>query len=212
MSLECSHPIEDIHIRRVWSLSRGVLIDKCEIHKTADNILNRELPDDIRVELVLKGAQDLYMRSRPDVAEIYSNPRICQEATAQKFDGTTLRPGWSLDLLTKDPTTGKPWDLSERKIQAKVIKLIKDTEPFCIVGSPPCTPFSQLQGLNKARRDPNIVEKELRLGKLHMKFCIDVYSMQVKAGRHFAHEHLAGSTAWKMPEVQQFILEYGSTA
>ena len=31
---------------------------------------------------------------------------------------------------------------------------------FCVVGSPPCTPFSQLQGLNKARRDPEIVRKD----------------------------------------------------
>ena len=39
---------------------------------TADHVLNRELrePDVIRVELVLKGAQTLYMRPRPDVAEI----------------------------------------------------------------------------------------------------------------------------------------------
>jgi hypothetical protein len=99
--------------------------------------------------------------------------------------------------------------LSDKKVQSRVIKLINDTKPFCIVGSPPCTPFSQLQGLNKARRDPKIVEKELNLGKLHMRFCIHIYRMQVKAGRHFAHEHPAGSTAWNMPEVQQFILEYG---
>ena len=74
---------EDVHIRRIWSLSKGVLIDECEVDRTADHVLNRELrePDDIRVELVLKGAQSLYMRPRPDVAEIYSNPRICQEAT-----------------------------------------------------------------------------------------------------------------------------------
>ena len=204
-------PIEDVHIRRIWSLSKGVLIDECEVDRTADHVLNRELrePDDIRVELVLKGAQSLYMRPRPDVAEIYSNPRICQEATAQRFDGVNLKPGWSLDLSTKDPSTGRAWDLSDRKVQARVIKLIHDTKPFCIVGSPPCTPFSQLQGLNKARRDPKIVERELNMGKLHMRFCIDVYRMQVKAGRHFAHEHPAGSTAWKMPEVQQFILEYG---
>ena len=97
--------------------------------------------DDIRVELVLKGAQSLYMRSKPDVAEIYTNPRICQEATAQKFEGIDLRPGWSLDLSTKDPTTGQPWDLSDRKVQSRVIKLIRDTEPFCIVGSPPCMLF-----------------------------------------------------------------------
>jgi len=97
-----------------------------------------------------------------------------------------------LDLSPKDPSTGKPWDLSDRKIQAKVMNLMRDSEPFCIVGSPLCTPFSQLQGLNKARRDPDIVAKELRLGKLHMKFCIDVYRMQVNAGKHFDLEGPAG--------------------
>ena len=99
--------------------------------------------------LVPKEAQGLYMRSKPDVAEIYSNPRICKEVTAQKFDGVSLRPGWTLDLSTKDPATGRAWDLSDWNVQAKVMKLIKDTEPFCIAGSPPGTPFSQLQGLNK---------------------------------------------------------------
>jgi hypothetical protein len=204
-------PMQDIHIRRIWSLSKGKLIDECEVEQTPDRTLHRELAeaDDIRVELVLKGAQSLYMRSRPDVAEIYSNPRICQEATAQKFEGINLRPGWSLDLSTKDPTTGMPWDLSDKKVQSRVIKLIRSTEPFCIVGSPPCTPFSQLQGLNKARRDPKTVAEELRIGKAHMNFCIDVYRMQMRSGRHFAHEHPAGSTAWNMPEVKQFILEYG---
>ena len=50
--------------------------------------------------------------------------------------------------------------------------------------------------------------EEFKLVKFHMRFCIDVYRMQVKAGRHFAHEHPAGSTPWKKPQVQQFILEY----
>ena len=111
-------PIEDVDIHRVCSLSRGVFIDECGVDMTTDHILNRKLrkPDDIRVELGPKGAQDLYLRSKPDVAEIYSNLRICQEATAQKFDGVSLRPGWSLDLSTKDPSTGRAWDLSDRKV------------------------------------------------------------------------------------------------
>ena len=36
-------PIEDVHTRRVWSLSRGVLIDECEVERTPDSMLNREL-------------------------------------------------------------------------------------------------------------------------------------------------------------------------
>ena len=65
--------IEDVKTRRIWSLRKGVLIDECEVEDTPDSILNRPLPevDDIRVELILKGAQDLYMQKRPDIAEIY---------------------------------------------------------------------------------------------------------------------------------------------
>ena len=54
-----------------------------------------------------------------------------------------------------------------------------------------------------------MVEKELELGRMHMRFCLEIYAIQVKAGRHFAHEHPNGSTAWEMPEVKQFILEHG---
>ena len=203
--------LEDVKSRRIWSLSKGIIIDECDIHDTTDARLNRSLPepDDIRVELTLKGAQELYMRDRPDVAEIYSNPRVCQEANARRYDGKLLKPGWSLDLSTKDPSTGRPWDLSVKATQAKVKKMIIETEPYCIVGSPPCTAFSQLQGLNKAKRDPNVVRKEFRKAREHIRFCLEVYSLQMKAGRHFVHEHPWGSSAWKLPEMLQFILEFG---
>ena len=52
------------------------------------------------------------------------------------------------DLTTKDPETGLPWNLADKSIQRKVKQLIKDTEPYCIVGSPPCTAFSPLQELS----------------------------------------------------------------
>jgi hypothetical protein len=197
----------------VWGLTKGKLIDECEVDTTPDHVLRRELrePDDIRVELVLKGAQDLYMRQKPDVAEIYSNPRVCQEATSRKFEGIDLRPGWSLDLTTKDPTTGSPWDLPDMKVQTRVRRLTLDTKPFCIVGSPPCTPFSLLQGLNKKRRDPAVIAREIKAGRAHIRSCLEVYTMQMRAGRHFAHEHPASSTAWNLPEMKQFILHEGLT-
>ena len=115
--------------------------------------------DDVRVEFVMKGAQALYQRKKPDVAEIYSQPRVCQEAATQRFGDTVLQPGWSLDLTTKDPSTGQAWDLSNKQIQQKVKKLIRDTEPFCVVGSPPCTAFSPLQELSRKKRDPKIVAR-----------------------------------------------------
>ena len=121
--------LADIQSRKIWSLSTGRLLDECEIDRTPDRLLTRELsePDDIRVELVLKGAQELYRRKHPAVAELYSQPRVCQEAATQRFGNAILKPGWSLDLTTKDPSTGKPWDLSDRGVQRKVKQLVRDT-------------------------------------------------------------------------------------
>ena len=139
--------IRDIHSRRVWSLSSGKLIDDCIIDDTADSRLHRLLdkPDDIRVEVVLKNAIKLFERQGPDVCEIFSQPRVCQEAGSRNFGGTRLTPGWSLDLTTTDPSTGKAWDLSQPSVQSRVHKLVRDTKPYFIIGSPPCTPFSPLQ-------------------------------------------------------------------
>ena len=137
------------------------------------------MADDIRVELIRHGAQDLYRRKPPDISEIYSHPRVCAEATSQMFNGVSLKPGWSLDLTGRDPNSQKPWDLSDKKVQAKVKKLIRDTEPLFVVGSPPCTAFSQLQGLNKGRRPQAVIDKEFRAGREHIRFSLEVYAMQV---------------------------------
>ena len=100
--------IDDVSHRKIWSISTGKLIDECDIDTTADSKLNREMDqvDDIRVELVLKDATRLYERKGPDINEIFSQPRLCQEVAGRSFGGTTLKPGFSLDLTMNDPATG----------------------------------------------------------------------------------------------------------
>ena len=104
---------------------------------------------------------------------------MCQELVGRKFEGETLTPGWSLDLTLNDPKTGKPWDLSEPSVQRRVKQMVRSTKPFCVIGSPPCTPFSQIQAINKKRRQRAVVEEELRKGKAHINFCLEVYAMQL---------------------------------
>ena len=140
------------------------------------------------------------------MCEIFSQPRVCQEASGRKFGGTTLRPGWSLDLTTNDPATGEPWDLSQESVQTRVRKLIKSTQPYCVIGSPPCTPFSPLQEIGRAKRDPRVMARELERGKEHIRFCLSVYSMQLSAKRHIVHGHPERSRAWDIPEVKEFLL------
>ena len=198
----------DIHSRRVWSLTTGRLLDECDVQNTSDEVMNRALPheDNIRVELVLRNALELYERKGPDVSEIFSQPRICQEVSGRTFNGETLRPGWSLDLTTLDPATGERWDLSRPEVQSRVKRLIRTTQPLFVVGSPPCTPFSPLQEISRAKRDANVMAEELRRGKAHIRFCLEIYAMQLSAKRHFIHEHPERSKAWDMPEVKQFFL------
>ena len=69
--------------------------------------------DDIRVELTLKDAVEMFRRKGPDVVELYSQPRLCQEVHGRKFSGTELTPGYSLDLTMDDPATGHPWESKE---------------------------------------------------------------------------------------------------
>ena len=147
-------PMMDIHRRIIRSLSTGKVLDDCIVDEVSDEELHRPLkqPDNIRVELIMKGALKLFNTKGPDVCEIYSQPRIAQEAG---FQGRLrMKPGWSLDLTLDDPLTGKPWDLRKSEVRSRVRALVKTTKPFMLIGSPPCTSFSSLQNLRRQGRDP----------------------------------------------------------
>ena len=71
-----------------------------------------------------------------DLTELYSPERV--NKLAGKFG---LTPGHSLDL-----TNG--WDFSKPEDRRRAWKLLKQSTPYVVVGSPPCTLFSMLQELN----------------------------------------------------------------
>ena len=68
----------EIHRRFISSLSTGRVLDDCVVDDVPDAVLGRfmDRPDDIRVELTMKGAVELYSRAGADVSEVYSQPRI----------------------------------------------------------------------------------------------------------------------------------------
>ena len=78
-----------------------------------------------------------------------------------------------------DPLTGMPWDLGCSKVQSRVVKMIAKDEPLFVIGSPPCTVFSNLQNLSRDKRDAAVVAEELRVGRAHLEFCARLYEMQV---------------------------------
>ena len=71
-----------------------------------------------------------------DVCEVFSPPRVGEEG---KRYGLT--PGDAMDL-----TTG--WDFNLKSHRDTAERYIDEQKPLVVIGSPPCTPFSQLQSLN----------------------------------------------------------------
>jgi len=203
-------PTCDVHRRIVRNLSTGKVMDDCIIDDTPDEELFRDLEyeTDIRVELILKDALEFYQRKGADVVEIYSQPRITQEAAVRRYGGANLVPGWSLDLTRSDPKTGKAWDLSDKKVQSRVERMIKEGKPLFVIGSPPCTAMSTMQNLNKDRRDPKVVMAERREAEEHVRFCIRIYKVQMEGHRCFVHEHPSGASSWRMKEMVE-LMAYG---
>ena len=204
-------PAGDVARRVVRNLNTGKIVDDCVPDEVPDAMLTRQLPqpEDIRIELTMKGALQMYNRMGPDVCELYSQPRIAQEAAMSKHSGVKLSPGWSLDLTRNDPLTDRPWDLSNHASRERVRQLVNTTKPMMIIGSPPCTAFSLLQGLSRHKRDAKIVQQEMDQAIGHLKFCIEIYRIQMKAGRLFMHEHPHSASSWKMKEVLEIMAMSG---
>ena len=78
--------------------------------------------------------------------------------------------------------------------------VVAETKPFMLIGSPPCTMFSSLQNL-KYTRDPARFAEKLENAKKHIRFCVELYKMQIEGGRYFLHEHPRRATSWQMPEI-----------
>ena len=127
----------NVHRRIIRDVDTGKVIDDCIPELVADEKLFRGLPEkrNIRAELVMKFAAKWFRHAGPDISEIYSPPRIVQEAGFWTYTGTKFRPGWSLDLTTNDPETGTLCDLSDCKVRTKVMSLIREGRPYMLICS-----------------------------------------------------------------------------
>ena len=135
-----------------------------------------------------------------DVTEIYSPERVNQ--VCERYG---LTKGSSMDL-----TNGWDFDTSEHRRKAR--RHVIDEEPFLVVGSPPCTYLSMLQELNKSihkhdaewmRRFELNREKAIR----HIRFCCELYQLQMDAGRYFLHGHPWSARSWQVKEVAKLMAD-----
>ena len=82
---------------------------------------------------------------KPDIAEVYSPPRISEEASKRGRKG-----GFALDLTVRRKD-GKAWEFSKRSMRDEATKMVIGQQPFMLISSPPCTMFSILQNGNRGR-------------------------------------------------------------
>ena len=133
------------------------------------------------------------------VSEVWSQPRVTKLASEYG-----LTPGSAYDIEINDED-GKPWDFDLPSQRAKCLQQIQEQKPEFLIGSPMCTAFSILQGLNKWRMSPDKWNSLIEKGLRHMRFAVKLYRLQDEGGRFFLHEHPNSATSWKMPEVLKLM-------
>ena len=129
------------------------------------------------------------MRKKPKIMEVYSPPRVNQQAKKYGFQAAG-----SLDL-----TTG--WDFTKASHRKKALALIRELCPVLVILSPPCTTFSQLRNLSNYKRSPQQVEAEEAEGLQHLEFAVQIAHLQRRAGRGFLFEHPKSATSWHTPSL-----------
>ena len=113
-----------------------------------------------------------------DVSEVYSPPRVVTVAAA-----AGLRAGFSLDLTVPKPEGGV-WDFSRRSCRDAALKLTREQRPYLLIGSPPCTAWSNLQNLNACRPGGRArVGAAKQRARVHLLFCCRLYREQLEGGR-----------------------------
>ena len=131
------------------------------------------------------------------VGEIFSPPRVVPVAKLEGLPG-----GWSLDLTSVD-SRGRVWDFDNPKRRKDAWRLIKQTKPDLVIGSPMCTPFCNVLAMSPAYKETDKYKDLLARAKVHLQFCCEIYEYQIRRGAYFLHEHPAGASSWKLPLVQK---------
>ena len=159
-----------------------------------------ELGEDYTLEQLIDEAyEDIQeMKGGPyTMGEIYSPPKIVAETIRRGIKGL-----WSLDLMVMDPLDGQPWDFNNRSKRTRAMQIIQRDRPSLVIGSPMCTAFSLLQNLGKESNKEK-KEKLLKNAVMHVRFCCEIYKLQVAEGRYFLHEHPQTASSWKLKCVQE---------
>ena len=124
------------------------------------------------------------------VAEVYNPKRFTSQAPKH-----SLRAGCAFDLVLGH-------DLLKPSTQHSVMTYIRHERPGLVIVSPPCGPFSQLNGLLSMFRNRNFkalqrYQEKLREGIKLLKFAVKVCTLCHELGLVFVLEQPWGAKSWK---------------
>ena len=134
------------------------------------------------------------------VFEIFSPLRVT--AAMRAMPSLTLVGGDSFDLQKDE--YGRSWDFLKEEDRRRCRERVLKEKPYFVIGSPPCTLFSTLQNLSRAKRE-NTPEFRARLAEARvlLEFMTEIYEIQLAGGRHFLHEHPVGAVSWSEPGIKR---------
>ena len=132
------------------------------------------------------------------VAELYSPPRVTAELG--RLPNMSLVGGPTFDL--RRDASGVAWDFRRADHRRRARQQIREEQPFIVIGSPPCTDFCAIQNLNRHRWSPAEVRRRHAEAMVLLGFAVEIYWLQLSAGRHFLHEHPATASSWQEEIVQ----------
>ena len=130
------------------------------------------------------------------VSEVYSPPRVVPIA-----EKAGLQAGTSFDLETG-------WDLLECEDEKEMWKKLEREDPFLVIISHPCTPFSRLQEWNFARMDFGKALNMVKIGLHHLRLGAKIAWWQVKRGAYYLYEQPDGARSWEEPEIQELCRQH----
>ena len=119
-----------------------------------------------------------------DAADICSPPRFGVEV-----EMVGLKAGEVMDLLIG-------WDFKRKDHRDAATKYIEEHKPLLLIGSP-------TSGRNQDK------EQKLMEERQHVKFVIELYKAQIKAGKFFVHEQPSGATTASFKEVLDLVKDHG---
>lgn len=106
----------------------------------------------------------------PSFIEAYGTGRIVESANGV-LRNLNIKGHAVFDLRTRKGD-GTPWNFSKASDRKEALRYVKEKRPTWIVGCPPCSAFTRLQGLNFRKMAPERIKTILHEGRRHLHFVI----------------------------------------